>query len=176
MIEEVDHKDREMWDNLSQHLSLQLRHDIQHTPLGGVMSRLLGEQTELIQSLPVEAAQRVQLLTVRGLANGVRSKEIAQQLKDTGHVTASRAKLIARTEVARTASNLLQARAMECGATHYIWRTMEDSTVRHGHQEMDGKVCEWANAPAVNENGRIMHFHPGCIWNCRCWSEIIINL
>ncbi len=174
MIQEVDRRDLETWKDLSEALGSQLRHDIIHTPVGGVIANLMAEQTALIQSLPTEAAQRVQHLTVKGLLSGRRSTEIAKDIANSGEVAASRAKLIARTEVARTASNLTQARAMECGATHYVWETADDGAVRPGHAAMQGKVCSWAEAPAVNENGRVMHHHPGEIWNCRCWSRIIL--
>ena len=39
-------------------------------------------------------------------------------------------------------------------------------------------VCSWASPPGVNEGTtskpRIMHHHPDCIWNCRCWADAII--
>ena len=173
MIQEVDRRDLDTWKALSQAMGSQLRHDIRHTPVGGVIANLMAEQTELIQSLPTEAAQRVQHLTVQGLLGGRRSTEIAKEIAKSGEVAASRAKLIARTEVARTASNLTQARAMECGATHYVWETADDGAVRPGHAAMRGQVCSWAEPPAVNENGRVMHHHPGEIWNCFPGSTLV---
>jgi SPP1 gp7 family putative phage head morphogenesis protein len=175
MLAEVDAADRDSWRSLGHAISAQLRHDIMHAPTGVVMRRLLHSQVDLITSLPTEAAQRVHELTLKGLENSSRAASYVAEIRRSGEVTQSRAVLIARTEVARTASVLTQTRAMSAGSTHYVWETSEDGTVRPGHQAMQGKVCEWANPPAVQENGKVMHFHPGTIWNCRCWPRPIIT-
>ena len=176
MLGEVDARDRDSWRTLGDAISSQLRKDLRSANVGGVLRGLMGEQVGLIQSLPTEAAERVHKLAIRGLANSGRAREIAEEILDTGEVTASRATLIARTEVARTASILTQTRALQAGLTHYRWQTSKDGDVRPGHRAMQGKICEFANPPAVNENGRIMHHHPGQIWNCRCWPEPIVPL
>ncbi len=176
MLNEVNARDLDMWQRLGRAISAQLRRDIRDTPVGTVLKDRLADQVTLIQSIPVQAAKRVHRLTLAALEDSRRAKEIAQEIQRSGHVTASRATLIARTEVARTASVLVQARCFHNGITHYIWRTAEDEDVRPGHQAMEGKVIPWAFPPAVNENGRIMHHHAGCIWNCRCWPEPVITL
>lgn len=176
MLGEVDARDRDSWRDLGSAISAQLRKDLRSAKVGGVLRGLLGEQVELIQSLPLEAAQRVHKLTVRALLDSGRAREIAEEIADTGEVTKSRATLIARTEVARTASILTQTRALQAGVTHYRWQTSKDADVRSGHRDMQGKICEFANPPAVNENGRIMYHHPGQIWNCRCWPEPLVEL
>jgi SPP1 gp7 family putative phage head morphogenesis protein len=175
MLEEVNRRDIDTWEQLSKDMSTQLQHDIRRTPVGSTIARLMAEQTELITSLPTKAAERIQLLTLEArTTTGARSMEIARAVLATGEVTKARAQLIARTEVAKAASNLTMARAAQAGSTHYIWRTVEDASVRPGHHAMDGKICDWASPPAVNENGRIMYHHPGCIWNCRCWAQSIL--
>ncbi len=174
MLNDVNRRDLDTWRKLGQQISQQLHYDIKKTPLGGVMGALLAEQVTLIKSLPLEAAQRVHELTLKGLEDSARAKEYAKEIMRSGEVAESRAMLIARTETARTATVLLQARATSAGLTHYVWETSKDSDVRPGHKAMQGKVCEWANPPAVNENGRIMHHHPGEIWNCRCYAAPVL--
>lgn len=174
MLAEVNARDIDTWRALGRAISGQLRRDLTTAPVGGVMKRLLGEQVTLIRSLPLEAAKRVHELTLKGLESSTRAREVAQEIARSGDVTQSRATLIARTEVARTASVLTQTRAQYVGSTHYVWRTSRDGAVRPGHRDMEGKACEWAHPPAVNESGRVMHFHPGQIWNCRCWPEPIL--
>ncbi len=174
MLEEVNARNLDSWQSLGYAISSQLRADILHAPVGQQMRELMGLQVGLIQSLPTEAAQRVHDLTMKGLEDSRRAKEVAADIMRTSEVTQSRAVLIARTETARTASVLTQARAQSAGSTHYIWRTADDGDVRPGHRAREGQVCEWANPPAVREAGRVMHFHPGTIWNCRCWPEPII--
>ena len=70
--------------------------------------------------------------------------------------------MIAKTEVARTASALTMARATHIGATHYYWRTSSDADVRKSHKKMNGKIIEWANPPKVDEN--VEPYHAGMIW------------
>ena len=176
MLLEVDERDRDAWRSLGTAISEQLHKDLAGAPVGGAMRGLLGEQVGLIKSLPREAAERVHRLTLAGLEDSTRFTEIAKEIRRSGEVTESRAILIARTEVARTATTLTKVRAQAVGSTHFVWETSRDGAVRPGHKAMQGKVCEWDNPPAVNENGRIMHFHPGSIWNCRCWARPVIDL
>jgi SPP1 gp7 family putative phage head morphogenesis protein len=175
MLGEVDARDRDFWRDLSANISSQLKHDILRTPVGPALRGLLNEQVGLIQSLPIEAAERVHSLTVRGLLDSTRANEIAAEIKRTGEVTDSRAQLIARTEVARTASILTETRARAAGALFYVWETSRDADVRPGHRAMQGQICRWDDPPAVNENGRIMYHHPGRFPNCRCWASPLIT-
>ena len=176
MLLEVDQRDRDAWRSLGNAISEQMHRDLASAQVGVPMRTLLDEQVALIKSLPLEAAQRVHKLTLQGLENSVRYPEIAKEILRSGEVTESRAILIARTEVARTATTLTKVRAQAVGSTHYTWETSRDGAVRPGHRAMQGQVCEWDNPPAVQENGKTMHFHPGSIWNCRCWARPIIDL
>ena len=175
MLADVNRKDRTMWERLSGEVGAQMRFDIRKTDVGKTIRQLMQEQVDLITSLPLEASERVHKLAIEGLQGERRAADIAKMIYASQEVTKSRAVLIARTEVSREATVLSQTRAAQAGVTHYIWRTAGDATVREGHQAMEGKVCEWAHPPAVNENGRIYYHHPGCIWNCRCWAESIIT-
>jgi SPP1 gp7 family putative phage head morphogenesis protein len=136
---------------------------------------LLKLQVHLIKSIPTDAADRVHRLTTQALESSSRAVETTREIARSAEVTKSRATLIARTETARTATQLVRARAEFVGATHYVWRTAQDGAVRPGHRAMEGKTCAWADPPAVNEEGRIMHFHPGEVWNCRCYAEPVIS-
>jgi SPP1 gp7 family putative phage head morphogenesis protein len=175
MLGEVDARDRDSWRALGNAISAQLKNDIRATPVGEVLRSLMYEQVGLIKSIPTEAAARVHKLTIRGLEDSRRASEIADMIEASGQVMRSRAVLIARTEVARTASVLTETRARSAGVTHYVWETSKDADVRPGHREMQGKVCSWADPPAVNEGGRIMYHAPGRIWNCRCWPRPILD-
>lgn len=176
MLGEVDARDRDSWRNLGSAISARLQHEIANTQVGAVARALLHEQVTLIKSLPLEAGERVHALTLKGLEDSTRAHEFEAEIMRTGEVTVSRATLIARTEVARTASVLTETRARAAGVTHYRWQTSKDADVRPGHRDMQGKVCRWDDPPAVNENGRIMYHHPGRIWNCRCWPEPLVEL
>jgi SPP1 gp7 family putative phage head morphogenesis protein len=175
MLKEVDAKDRDAWRALGTSISQQLHADLRTAPVGNRVQELLTQQVELITSIPRQAAERAHALVKEGLEGGKRASEVAEELERTTEVTRSRAILIARTETSRAATVLVQARAESVGSTAYLWRTAMDSDVRPGHEAMEGKVCEWANPPAVDEGGRILHHHPGAVWNCRCYAEPVLS-
>lgn len=174
MVSEVSRRDESAWFEHGNEMGRLLREEIRTAPTGETLRIILERQVKLITSLPIEAGQRVHRLTTESLINSSRASEIAEEIRRTGEVTETRAILIARTETARTAASLTQARAQHVGSEQYIWHTATDSDVREGHKAMNGKVFRWDTPPEVNENGRYMRHHPGEIWNCRCWAEPII--
>lgn len=175
MLEDLNRRDEQAWMQQAQEMSRALRDELRRAPTGETMRELMAEQVTLIKSIPLDAAERVHRLTIEALEDSTRAAAISKAIQESGEVAKSRADLIARTEVSRAATSLTEARARAVGSTHYIWRTSGDSDVRAGHRAMEGKVCSWAEPPDVDENGRIMNFHPGQIWNCRCWAEPIIS-
>ncbi|MDB5448315.1 MAG: putative head morphosis protein, partial [Phenylobacterium sp.] len=171
MIADVSRRDRDAWRARSAEMGSLLRREIETAPTGAVMRESLARQVSLITSLPTEAAERVHHLTLEGIANGTRAKEIAAEIMRTGEVTKSRATLIARTEVGRTATELTAARALHVGSTEFIWRTSGDSDVRPSHRRLNGKAFRWDDPPECDPGHRAL---PGAIWNCRCYAEPII--
>lgn len=179
MIARIAKKDESSWIKLGREMGRELRKELDNAPTGEALRKYLNEQVHLITSLPIDAGKRVHKLALEGISEGRRYEDIVKDILDTGRVTESRARLIARTETARVASGLTKARAEHVGSTHYIWRTVGDADVREGHKEMNGKVCEWANPPLVNEgtkeSPRWMKHGPGSIWNCRCFASPIFT-
>ncbi|MBJ9593221.1 minor capsid protein [Burkholderia seminalis] len=175
MLDDLNRRDEQAWMQQAADMSHALRDELRHAPTGETMRALMAEQVGLIKSIPLEAAERVHRLTIEALEDSTRAAAISKEIQRSGEVAKSRADLIARTEVSRAATSLTEARALAVGSTHYIWRTSGDSDVRAGHRAMEGKVCAWNDPPEVDENGRVMRFHPGQIWNCRCWAEPIIS-
>lgn len=168
---ELDRQDKAMWRRQSRQIGIGLKDLIENQPAGATLQDFLDRQLHYITGLPMDAAQRVQTLAKEAVTGGKRPAEIAAEIMRSGEVSAGRATLIARTEVARTASLLTQTRAESIGATHYIWRTSKDSHVRASHKAMEGKVCELANPPLLSDGTRT---HPGQIYNCRCTMRVIV--
>lgn len=171
MLAMVEKTDAATWEARSREMSTALKQELQRAPTGSLLRSLLDEQVTLIKSIPLDAAQRVHEWTLKGLEDSSRSKEVAAEILRSNDVSAARATLIARTETARTASKLTEARAVAVGSTHYIWRTVGDSDVRESHREMNGKPFEWANPPTLSDGTTT---HPGQIYNCRCYPEPIL--
>ena len=174
MLGDVDARDRAAWSALGNAISAQLHQDIRNAPVGQRMRELLGLQVSLIQSIPIEAAQRVHELATKARIEGTRAKAISEEIARTGAVTESRAMLIARTEVSRAATTLVQARAEAIASTHFIWRTSLDGAVREDHRKLEGKTFAWDDPP-VADSRTGEHALPGAIYNCRCYAEPVIS-
>ena len=202
MITEVNRRNLTAWNKYTAEMSFLLRREIMSAPTGEAMRQLLAEQVTLITSLPLDAAQRVHENTLEALTVGgryqeqtaiergydpatrtwtrgvpVMTSELEQALakahpEATASWLANRAALIARTETARTASVLVQARAEHIGAESYIWKTAGDWKVRPSHRRLNEHEFRWDDPPLSDPPD--YHAHPGQIWNCRCVALPII--
>lgn len=170
MVEAVALEDEKQWRARANEMSAAIREELRAAPIGVELTARLAEQVHYIKSIPLDAAQRVHEFTLRALEDSGRAKEYAKEIERTEEVSASRATLIARTEVARTASLLTQTRAMAIGSLGYIWRTVEDGDVRDSHREMADKYVRWDDPPTVDK----MVGHAGQFPNCRCYPEPVI--
>lgn len=172
MTAEVSQRDIRAWAELARSIGQSLKKEILSAPTGIALRAQMQEQIKSITSLPIEAAQRLNELTLRGITEGTRTPEIVEAIMNQGHVSISRAKMIARTQVATTASKLTEVRAVHIGSPGYIFRTSQDSDVRPYHRKLEGKFIEWDNPPIVDKNGR--RAHAGQDFQCRCYQEVIV--
>lgn len=176
---DVDRREWNAWKSLSRSVGSALHRELEKFPTGEIRRRLMAEQVTLITSLPREAADRVHEITRSAIVSGLRADVIAKEILLSGHVTAGRARLIARTEVARTASVLTQSRSEFIGSTHYRWCSVGDDDVRNrdgnpegSHRLLNGKIIAWNDPPVAATTGQ--RAHAGAIFNCRCWPNPIL--
>lgn len=171
-VNAIDSQDLATWRKESDFLSRQLREQLTAAPIAGELARFRRENVELIKSLPLKAAERVQKLALEAVtATGERADEIADEIKRSHKVAQSRAILIARTEVARTSAGITMTRAKHVGATHYRWQTARDGDVRPSHKAMQGKIVAFNDPPELDG----MTGHAGMFPNCRCWIEPLVD-
>lgn len=172
MIADVNRRNERVWRDVGKEMGRALRMEISYAPTGNVFAMLLDSQVGLIKSIPLDAAQRVQALTVEGLVTGNRAATIAAEIMRSEEVSKSKATLIARTEVARASSTLTESRARFVGSEGYVWRTSGDADVRPTHQAMEGKYVRW-DKPPVTDKG-LGPYHAGCGPNCRCYPDPVL--
>ncbi len=172
MVSDVQRRDARMWQENSAEMSRAIRGEFNEAPTGILRRALMNEQVVLIKSLPLEAAQRVHALTTEALLTSKRAAEVQKEIMRSGEVTASRAKLIARTEVSRTAATFMQARAVYAGSEGYIWRSSRDGDVRPTHRAMEGQYVRWDTPPKTDKG--LAPYHAGCGPNCRCFAEPVL--
>ena len=172
MQAEVSQRDIRAWAELGRSIGQSLKKEILSAPTGAMLREQMQEQIKSITSLPLEAAQRLNELTLRGITEGTRTPEIVEAIMNSRNVSISRARLIARTQVATTASKLTEVRAVHIGSPGYFWRTAMDSDVRPYHRRLEGKFIEWDKPPIVDKDGR--RVHAGQDYQDRCYQEVVV--
>ena len=94
MIFDVSKRDVAAWIKHGRMIGRALKQEIDSAPAAAVMKKALAEQVRLNYRLP-RGSERVHRLTLRGLLNGTRASEIAEEIMKSGEVTKP-ALLIAR--------------------------------------------------------------------------------
>lgn len=174
MLDEVNLNEKSEWIKHSRNIGTNIKREIEKTPIGDIYLTSMAEQVGLITSLPNTAYHRIHELINNQIYTGSRGHELMSEILKTGEVTRSRAKLIARTETSRASAELTRARATYIGSPGYIWRTSKDFNVRLSHKELEGTLQRWEFPPVCDPPNH--RAHPGSIWNCRCYAEVVIPI
>ena len=146
-----------------------------------VIKNQIIENASLIKTLPNDVAQKVVNDIAEASFKGMRAESIEKIIRDKTdqHARAS-ARLIARTETAKTQSALTKVRCEELDLRWYVWRTAQDGNrVRKSHQLMEGVLVAWSNPPspeALAGEISVGNYHAGNIYNCRCYSEPLLEI
>ena len=172
MLADVARRNEKAWVEHGREMGVEFKKQIQQTGIGHAYRALMAEQVTLIQSIPLDAAEKVHEMVEQGLHTSERSAQIAKRVMELADMPMWRAKLIARTEVSRSAVTLTQVRAQNLGSHGYIWRTSRDGDVRPTHKEMEGVYVPWDHPPKTDKS--LSPYHAGCGPNCRCWPEPVL--
>lgn len=172
LISQVNYYDVQDWIALSQQLGRKFRQSYRAgDPVFKLAKRLQNDQVDLITSIPKLAAKRAQAMSRKYITEGLRHEDLAKQILATSKVAESRAKCIARTEIAKANTMMVAARAESIGCTQFIWRTAGDEIVRDSHADLNGQVFRFDNPPDIPGEGKHL---PGAFPNCRCWPEPLV--
>lgn len=147
------------------------------------MQTAIYRNVRLIKSIPEELLDDVaEIIEIAG-REGTRAESITGLIQHMFDVSERRARLIARTEIARYNSELTEARQRSVGVKTYRWSTSRDERVRGGplakkgtedHYHLEGKTCSWDDPPIVDPVKGIRS-HPGRRPNCRCTSSALVS-
>jgi SPP1 gp7 family putative phage head morphogenesis protein len=135
-------------------------------PLDFLLNSWAANNVVLIQGAEASFLDDVQAAVVSGLVEGKSLNTIAQTIEQRGNVARSRARLIARDQVATLNGQIAQERQKSLGVTEYRWTTSLDERVRPEHAERHNRVFKWSEPPRDG--------HPGRPINCRCVATPII--
>ena len=139
------------------------------------------ENVALIKTLPNDIAEKVVKDIADEALKGKRARSIEKIIKqETDKHSRASARLIARTEVAKTQSALTRVRAQSLDMQWYVWRTaLDGNRVRPSHRLMEGVLVNWNDPPspeALAGEKSVGNYHAGNIWNCRCFSEVLVDI
>jgi len=141
--------------------------------------KLIRENADLITNILPETADWITNKVQEESLKGRRASDIAEEIylkyPDIAH---SKAQLIARTEVSKTQTALIQSKCETLGLDWYIWRTSQDARVRKSHGHMEGVLVKWSNPPNPEKLAGVKTtsgpYHAGCFPNCRCYPEPVV--
>ena len=149
--------------------------------IGVRIKELIAENAKLISSFPSDISQEIASHISKLELQGQRPSAITESIvSQFPHIAKSRISLVARTETSKASSALTQARSEELNLNWYVWRTSKDARVRSSHRHMEGVLINWGDIPNPellnHEKSTAGSYHAGNVWNCRCYSEPLIDL
>ena len=160
---------------------------------GQYLRDLIDNTSYRIVTLPTDIGHEVADYVARETLKGRRATSLEEEISAMFPArTLAKAKLIARTQVSMTQTDLTRVRAEELGINWYIWRAVGgyggDGRTRSSHRKMDGVLVNWNDPPnpelmfpITGKNGKpykapAQPYHAGQIYNCRCYPEPVVDL
>lgn len=147
--------------------------------LGEFIQLNVGNNVNLIKSIPEEYLKSVETIVTNGVSSGARYSTIEKQiLSKTGSANSkliNRIKTIARNEISTINSQITLRRSEALGIKKGIYRTADDERVRKSHAELNGK--EYVLAKGAWSPSAQKLIIPGLTdINCRCSYSPIIDV
>jgi len=121
----------------------------------------------LIKTIPEQYFEQIQGMILQGIDEGKDFFSIQLDLLQVNEKNMKRARVIARDQVSKMNSTVNRLRQEAIGITHYIWRTVEDESVRSEHKVLNGRKFAWSEIPPGG-------YRPGEAIQCRCIAEPVL--
>lgn len=137
----------------------------------------VAQQITLVKGLKAQTLAKTHSVVLEGIRQGLRSEEIAKQLREQVGLSKNRATIIANDQIGKLHGELTRLRQTSLGIKRYRWATSRDELVRPSHRALEGTTQSWDSPPVVNAKtgkrahpGFDTHFYP-----CRCSAIPIID-
>lgn len=126
-----------------------------------------------VRDFTLEETERLRALVQANLDSGASLVRLTDIIQAEFGVTQRKARFLAEQETSLAIAQYREERYRAVGSTTYIWQTVEDEKVRHGHAILNKRVFSWDNPPITDPaTGR--RCHPGQDFNCRCTAIPLI--
>lgn len=153
--------------------------------LSSLLESWAKENSRLISSISEQYLDRVAQRTHDMVRSGTGLDAYRKELGRTYDLTEARARLIARTEVAKLNGQITKARQTRLGIDEYEWLTSADERVRQTHLVLHGKICKWSD-PTVYRDASSNEWKsrasigayigaPGSDFQCRCVANALVE-
>jgi len=127
----------------------------------------LAENIALIKSIDAQYLDDVATFVKVAQAEGWSAARAGREIAAITGTPLSRAKLVARDQIATLNGQITQQRQTEAGVKRYRWSTSQDERVRPEHEALEGRIFDWNDPPAEG--------HPGEPINCRCVAIPVLD-
>lgn len=139
------------------------------------METWINKNIDLITRIPRDALGEMRTLVQEAYKTGAPTPSIAKEIQEAYGISKSRARLLARDQIAKLNSDLARQQQKDAGVNEYTWSSSGDGRVRKGHKKLNGKRFSWNDPPVVDERtGR--RAHPGEDYQCRCVALPVFEL
>lgn len=134
---------------------------------------LVVQTTEWVQKLRDETMEFYTANVIRAMTLGESLESIMGQFDGMVEKRKGAARQNARDQIAHFNAVTGKIRAQDAGVRKAIWRTNDDSKVRHSHELRDGKEFDLDTGLYSSSDG--LYLIPGVDYNCRCWAEYVLE-
>ncbi len=133
-----------------------------------ILEAAIQANVDLIKTIPARfhTALKTEMLNINR-ATPFDQHAVSSALKKSYKVGGYTVRRIARDQTSKTIGKLSEARQVNLGIVRYQWRTAADERVRETHQQNDGAVFRWDQAPSTG--------HPGDDIQCRCVAMAVLD-
>lgn len=148
--------------------------------IAGLLQSKSLENANLIKTIPSLFAQKATEFATEEYLKGNRADVVKNKILNMySHLTEVEAQRIARTEVSKTSTQLVQIRSQAVGLDWYVWRTSKDRRVRHSHDIMEGVLVNFNNPPNPEKLAGMKEsygvYNAGEIFNCFSGDTVIFS-